>query len=142
MSSLNRTTSMSPVKHSRTSRTKKSVLGNPMPVLTIETGIPLYLPVMVTNPLSEVSLNGGGALSKCSSMIRALDGCPTATCDLSMRNPVDGKIRTYDPVRDFTRPKTKVIHATIGSAREVWRTVRYQILCRASCRNTLTCVRM
>lgn len=50
-----------------------------MPVLIIETGVFLYLPVTVTNPLSEVSLNGRGVLSKSSSMIRALDGCPTAT---------------------------------------------------------------
>jgi len=74
-----RTTSMSPLKHSRTSRTKKSVLGNPIPVLTIEIGTPLYLPVIVVNPLSDVSLNGAGVLSKWSAMIRALDGDPTAT---------------------------------------------------------------
>jgi hypothetical protein len=49
-----------------------------MPVLTIETGTRLYLPVMVVNPLSEVSLNGTGVSSKCSAMIRALDGDPTA----------------------------------------------------------------
>ena len=69
---------MSPLKHSRTSRTKKSVLGNPIPVLTIETGTPLYLPVIVMNALSEVSFNGTGAWSKSSAMIRALDGDPTA----------------------------------------------------------------
>ena len=74
-----RTTSMSPLKHSRTSRTKKSVLGNPIPVLAIEMGTPLYLPVIVMNPLSEVSLNGIGALSRCSAIISALDGDPTAT---------------------------------------------------------------
>jgi len=74
-----RTTSMSPLKLSRTSRTKKSVLGNPIPVLTIEIGTPLYLPVIVMNPLSEVSLNGTGVLSKCSAMTNALDGDPTAT---------------------------------------------------------------
>ena len=116
-----RTTSMSPLKHSRTSRTKKSVLGNPMPVLTIEIGTPLYLPVRVMNPLSEVSLNNAGVLSKCSAIIRALDGDPTATWDLSAQGLIDEneKIQTYNSVRDFTRLETKVIYATVAGTREV-----------------------
>ena len=116
-----RTTSMSPLKDSRTSRTKKSVLGNPIPVLTIEIGTLLYLPVIVVNPLSEVSLNGAGVLSKWSAMIRALDGDPTATWDLLIRRLVEGneRISTYNSVRDFARLETKMIHATFASTREV-----------------------
>lgn len=74
------TTSISPVKDSRTSRTKKSVLGPPIPVLTIEIGIPLYLPVIVVNPRSEVSLKGVGVASRCFEINRALEGDPTAIC--------------------------------------------------------------
>lgn len=38
---------------------------------------------------------------------------------LSMRALVGAKIGTYDSIRDFTCLETKVIHATIGSTREV-----------------------
>lgn len=74
------TTSISPVKLSLTSRTKKSVLGPPIPVLTIEIGTPLYRPVIVVKPRSEVSLNGVGLASRCFAISSALEGEPTAIC--------------------------------------------------------------
>lgn len=75
-----RMTNMSPLKHSRTSRTKKSILGLPIPILTIDTGTPLYRPVIVKNPRSEDSLNGFGCSSRYVAIVRALDGDPTVTC--------------------------------------------------------------
>ena len=92
-----------------------------MPMLTIEIGTSLYLPVRVMSPLSEVSLNGAGVLSRCSAMIRALDEDPTVTWDLSVQGLTDEneKIQTYNSVRDFTRLETKVIYATVAGTREV-----------------------
>ena len=73
----NLTTTMSPLKLSRTSRMKKSILALPMPMLTMETGTPLYLPVMVRKPRSVLSRNGEGDASRKWATRSALDGAPT-----------------------------------------------------------------
>lgn len=49
-------------KISRHSRTKKSIFGAPIPIATILTGTPLYLPVKVRNPRSEWSENSSGSV--------------------------------------------------------------------------------
>lgn len=72
-------TAMSPLMHSRTSRIKKSIFGLPIPMLTIDTGAPLYRPVMVKNPRSEDNLNGCGESSSNFAMVSARDGEPTVT---------------------------------------------------------------
>ena len=48
-----RMTIISPSRSSLHSRTKKSMLGKPIPMLTMLTGTPLYVPVIVKNPRSE-----------------------------------------------------------------------------------------
>lgn len=74
------TMTRSPFKHSLTSRTKKSTLGFPIPILTIDTGTPLYLPVIVRNPRSVPSLNGLGEVSKHKAIRSAREGAPTVIC--------------------------------------------------------------
>ena len=74
------TTTMSPLRHSLTSRTKKSALGLPMPMLTIEIGTPWYRPVMVMKPRSVASRNGLGDASNRRAMRSALEGDPTVIC--------------------------------------------------------------
>jgi hypothetical protein len=69
--------SMSPLIHSLTSRTKKSMLGLPIPMLTIERGTPRNLPVMVRNPLSEDRTNGFGSASSFDAIVFAREGEPT-----------------------------------------------------------------
>lgn len=68
---------ISPWTDSLISRTKKSMFGPPMPMLTIETGTLLYRPVMVRNPLSEASLKGFGLSSNKVASVSARDGEPT-----------------------------------------------------------------
>lgn len=70
-------TTMSPDKHSRTSRTKKSMFGAPIPMLTIETGTRLYLPVMVRKPRSDARTNGAGLASNNVCRVLALECEPT-----------------------------------------------------------------
>lgn len=70
-------TTMSPDKHSRTSRTKKSMFGAPIPMLTIETGTCLYLPVMVRKPRSDARTNGVGLASSNVCRVLALECEPT-----------------------------------------------------------------
>ena len=77
---MNLTTTISPSRHSRVSRTKKSMFGLPIPTLIMDIGVPKYRPVMVKNPLSENSSNGRGLSSRNSARDRALDGDPTVTC--------------------------------------------------------------
>lgn len=48
-----------------------------MPMLTIEMGTPLYRPVIVVNPRSEVRVNGGGDGSRYEAMACALEGVPS-----------------------------------------------------------------
>lgn len=60
----NLTTSISPLRHSRTSRMKKSAMEFPMPMLMIDTGTPLYRPVMVVKPRSVLKRNGLGTASR------------------------------------------------------------------------------
>lgn len=72
-----RTTTISPLTHSLTSRTKKSTFGYPIPILTTLTGTPPNLPVSVRNPRSLASLNTGGFGSKCAAMPSARLGEPT-----------------------------------------------------------------
>jgi len=48
-----RMTIISPSRSSLHSRTKKSILGKPIPILTMLTGTLLYVPVIVKNPRSE-----------------------------------------------------------------------------------------
>ena len=71
------TTTMSPLRDSRTSRTKKSAIALPIPMLTIETGTPPYRPVMVRNPRSVARRNGLGDASKNVAMRSAREGDPT-----------------------------------------------------------------
>ena len=52
-----RMTIISPSRSSLLSRTKKSILGNPIPMLTMLTGTPLYVPVIVKKPRSECKAN-------------------------------------------------------------------------------------
>lgn len=74
---LNLMMTISPLTDSLVSRTKKSMFGPPMPMLTMETGTPLYRPVMVKKPLSDASLNGSGLLSNRAARASARDGLPT-----------------------------------------------------------------
>ena len=76
---LDLTTTMSPLTLSRTSRTKKSMLALPIPMLTMEIGTPLYLPVMVRKLRSVVTRNGEGEASRNVAMRSALEGEPTVT---------------------------------------------------------------
>ena len=72
---------MSPLTHSRISRTKKSMFGPPIPMLTIDMGVRLYRPVMVRKPRSEESVKGGGDGSRRAAAIAlARDGEPTVSC--------------------------------------------------------------
>lgn len=48
-------------------------------MLTIETGVPLYRPVIVKNPRSEFSTKGFGWASRNEAIVCALDGDPTVT---------------------------------------------------------------
>ena len=44
---------ISPLTHSLVSRTNISIRGKPIPMLMIEIGVPLYLPVIVKKPRSD-----------------------------------------------------------------------------------------
>jgi len=78
---------MSPLTDSLISRTKKSILGLPIPILTIEIGVPLYRPVMVKNPRSDESTKGAGFSSKNEAIVFALEGVPTVTYMVISVNP-------------------------------------------------------
>src|SRR5258706_4308196 len=56
-----RMTIISPSRSSLLSRTKKSILGKPIPMLTMLTGTPLYVPVIVKNPRSECKAKSPGS---------------------------------------------------------------------------------
>jgi hypothetical protein len=71
--------------HSLISRTKKSMFGLPMPILTIDMGVPLKRPVIVKNPRSEDRTNGFGLVSKKEAMPFALEGDPTVICTILRR---------------------------------------------------------
>lgn len=114
------TTSMSPLKLSLTSRTKKSVFGPPIPVLTTDIGTPLYRPVIVVKPLSDVSLNGTGLASRCLAIIKALEGEPTAIYNAKMsQNYQNLTDITYNPICHFPRLQTEMIYSTISGSRKV-----------------------
>lgn len=70
---------MSPATHSLVSRTKKSILGVPIPMLIIVIGVPQYLPVIVRKPRSDRAVNGVGEASRKDAMVRAREGDPTVT---------------------------------------------------------------
>ena len=55
------------------------MFGLPIPMLTIDMGVPLKRPVMVKNPRSDDSTNGFGFMSKKDAIPFALDGDPTVT---------------------------------------------------------------
>jgi len=67
--------------HSLISRTKKSMFGLPMPMLTMDMGVPLKRPVIVKNPRSDDRMNGFGVSSKKDAMVFALEGDPTVICN-------------------------------------------------------------
>ena len=50
-----------------------------MPMLTMDTGTPLYRPVMVVKPRSELSVNGRGETSRAAAIPFAREGDPTVT---------------------------------------------------------------
>lgn len=67
-----------------------------MPMLTTETGMPLYRPVMVVKPRSELSVNGLGDASRWDAMPLAREGAPTVTyTNLSMRHQIDTHFTSY-----------------------------------------------
>lgn len=72
----------SPLKHSRTSRTKKSMLELPIPMLIIDIGIPLYRPVNVKKPRSEDKTSGFGDASRRMATALAREGDPTVSYQL------------------------------------------------------------
>ena len=51
-----------------------------MPMLMMDTGTPLYRPVMVVKPRSELSVNGLGEASSADAIPFAREGDPTVTC--------------------------------------------------------------
>jgi hypothetical protein len=53
------------------------MLGLPIPILTIEIGVPLYRPVIVKNARSDAKTNGFGRSSSNLAMVCALEGAPT-----------------------------------------------------------------
>jgi hypothetical protein len=53
-------------------------------MLTIETGISLYRPVIVRKPRSDNMVNGSGAASRKDATLRARDGVPTVTWDKAL----------------------------------------------------------
>ena len=64
---------ISPIKLSLASRTKKSMLGYPIPMLTMLIGTSLYRPVIVRNPLSEDNLSAVLGESRRFDIASALD---------------------------------------------------------------------
>ena len=69
-----------PIKLSLASRTKKSMLGYPIPMLTMLIGTSLYRPVIVRNPLSEDNLSTAPGESRRFDIASALDWDPTVIC--------------------------------------------------------------
>jgi hypothetical protein len=51
----------------------------------IDTGTPLYRPVIVTKPRSEDNLNGFGYVSRWAAIVWALEGDPTVTLEENHR---------------------------------------------------------
>ena len=115
---------MSPDRHSRTSRTKKSIFGAPIPMLTIETGTSLYLPVMVKNPRSDARTKGAGLASNSDCKILALVCEPTVIYRRS-DSPTFNMKRilltrwAHNPVRNLSGTNAKVIDPQIRRAREI-----------------------
>ena len=87
---------MSPWRHSLTSRIKKSTLGPPMPIHTIDTGVPRYRPVMVRNPRSECNENGLGNASKFAAICLARESEPTVTLFQEKTWSVEDTLRAGD----------------------------------------------
>jgi hypothetical protein len=56
------------------------MFGNPIPILTIDIGIPLHRPVMVKNPLSDERIKGFGLSSRKAASFSALEEEPTVSC--------------------------------------------------------------
>ena len=85
----NLTMAISPAIHSLISRTKKSMFGLPMPIDTIDMGVPLKRPVIVKNPRSDDRTNGFGFLSKKDAIPVALEGDPTVICNIRRRQKIN-----------------------------------------------------
>ena len=122
------TTSMSPWRHSLTSRIKKSTLGPPIPMHTIDTGVPRYLPVMVKKPRSEWNENGLGNASKYVAMRSARESMPTVIFSKDKQGPMSVLDRVfvtsgeepYNPVSNLSRFYPEMIYLSTRSLRKIW----------------------
>jgi hypothetical protein len=98
------------------------MFGLPMPMLTIDMGVPLKRPVIVKNPRSDDRTNGFGFLSKKDAIPVALDGDPTVTCSTPKRQKtrhIYTYFRFYDTISDFSRAYAQMIDALVCCSGEI-----------------------
>jgi hypothetical protein len=93
-------------------------------MLIMETGVPLYRPVMVRKPRSDSRVKGFGTSSRKVAIRFARDGLPTVTFDqqslqFETSDIVKNRSRSYNSIGYLSGTQAKMIYTQISRPRKV-----------------------